>query len=66
MTDRFTKGELLWIALTLFFVPFVHLLGLLLAGLGAYDRWHEDRGTAFVILVLLGVIAAGLEIVDLL
>ena len=60
-----SKGELLWTVGIIFFLPFVHLLAGLLAAIGADDRWHAGRQTAFTIFVLLGLVAAGLEIAAL-
>ena len=63
--EWFSRGELGWLALTAFFVPFVHLLGLLLAGLGAYEAFTSGRRPALVAFALLGVVAAALEIAAL-
>ena len=65
MRGALTRGEVLWAAATIFFLPFVHLMAVLLGAVGAYDRWHNDRLTAFVIFAGLAVIGAGLEVADL-
>ena len=63
--EWFSKGELGWLAVTVFFVPFVHLLGLLLAGLGAYEAYTSGRRPALFAFALLAVVSAALEIAAL-
>ena len=60
-----TALEALWLVATAFAVAFVSALGILLAVLGAMHAYYEDRRGLLVVYVVLGAIAAALEIARL-
>lgn len=65
-TFPLTKGELAWLAATLFFALYVSPLGVLMGVLGAWDRRDNDRSLAFWLLVACTVLGAVLSVLPLL
>ena len=61
-----TAGELAFLAVALFFCLFVSPVGVLLAGLGAWDRHDDGRTLAFALLAAFAALGAVLSILPLL
>ena len=57
--------EGLWLVITVFAVPFLSALAILLAVLGGLHGFYEGRRGLVAIYAVLGVIAAGLELARL-
>jgi hypothetical protein len=60
-----SRWELLWLAVTIFFVVYVSALGLLLAVLGAMHAYFEDHKAMLIVYCGLAGLALALELLAL-